>query len=137
MNKVILMGRLTKDVDLKYTSGNNTAVASFTLAVNRSRAKEGQPQTDFINCQAWSKTAEFISKYFTKGQQVAVIGRIQNRSWDDNEGKKHYATEIIVDEAFFADSKKDSQQQSAPQRSEANDAGFYPVPEPDDDVLPF
>lgn len=138
MNKVILMGRLTKDPDLRYTSGNNTAVASFTLAVNRKGAKDGQPQADFINCQAWSKTAEFIGKYFAKGQQVAVIGRIQNRSWDDKEGKKHNVTEVIVEETFFADSKREQAPSTPrPAQSESDDSGFYPVSDSESDELPF
>ncbi len=136
------MGRLTKDVDLRYTSGNNTAVASFTLAVNRRGAKEGQPQADFINCQAWSKTAEFVQKYFMKGQQVAVIGRMQTRTWDDNKGKKHYITEVVVDETFFADSKRGSEGGAggaAPRTYTENPVssgdGFYPMD--GDDELPF
>ena len=148
MNKVILMGRLTKDPELKYTSGNNTAVTTFTIAVNRRGAKEGQPQADFINVVAWSKTAEFCGKYFTKGLQVAVVGRIQTRTWDDNEGKRHYVTEVVADETYFADSKRGSEAGgnsggnaggSAPRTySEAPAAsgdGFYPMDE--DDELPF
>lgn len=108
MNKAILMGRLTRDPELKYTPANNTAVCNFSLAVNRRFAKEGQPTADFINIVTWSKTAEFCSKWFKKGQQVAVIGTIQTRTWDDNEGKKHYVTEVVAEEAYFADSKKDS-----------------------------
>ena len=109
MNKVILMGRLTKDPDVRYTTTNNTLVASFSLAVNRRFAKQGEErQADFINVVAWSKTGEFCSKYFKKGQQVGIIGRIQTRSWDDDQGQKHYATEVVAEEAYFADSKKES-----------------------------
>lgn len=112
MNKVILMGRLTKDPEVRYTQTNNTLVASFTLAVNRRFAKQGEErQADFINVVAWSKIGEFCSKYFKKGQQVAIIGRIQTRSWDDEQGQKHYITEIIAEEAYFADSKKDGNTQ--------------------------
>jgi single-strand DNA-binding protein len=136
MNKSILMGRLTKDPELKYTSGNNTAVASFTLAVNRRFKQEGQPNADFINIVAWAKTAEFCGKYFTKGSQVAVVGRIQTRTWDDNEGKKHYVTEVVAEETYFADSKK-SNNGTTPNTntSQANGDGFYPMDE--DDELPF
>lgn len=116
------MGRLTKDVDLRYTSGNNTAVANFTLAINRRGAKEGQPQVDYINIVAWSKTAEFVGKYFTKGLQVVVVGRLQTRTWDDNEGKRHYITEVVADETYFADSKKTENRQS-----DADDSGFFPT----------
>ena len=107
MNKVILMGRLTKDVEVRYTQTNNIMVASFSLAVNRRFAKEGEQQADFINIVAWNKTAEFVSKYFKKGQQVAVVGRIQTRNYDDDKGIKHYITEVIAEEAYFADSKKE------------------------------
>ena len=109
MNKTILMGRLTKDPDTRYTQTTNTQVTSFTLAVNRRFVKEGEQQADFINIVAWSKTAEFVSKYFKKGQQVGVIGRIQTRTWDDDQGQKHYVTEVIAEEVYFADSKKEGQ----------------------------
>ena len=85
-------------------------VASFSLAVNRRFARQGEErQADFINIVAWSKTAEFCSKYFKKGQQVGVIGRIQTRTWDDDQGQKHYVTEVIAEEVYFADSKKEGQ----------------------------
>ena len=83
-------------------------VASFSLAVNRRFSKPGEErQSDFINIVAWSKTAEFCSKYFKKGQQVGIIGRIQTRNWEDDQGQKHYVTEVIAEEAYFADSKKE------------------------------
>lgn len=142
MNKVVLMGRLTKDPDLRYTSGNNTAVASFTLAVNRRFAREGQPQADFVNIVAWDKSAEFCGKYFTKGLQVVVVGRIQTRSWDDNEGKRHYVTEVVAEETYFADSKRNgdagnggSTQKTYSETPAASGDGFYPMDE--DDELPF
>lgn len=141
MNKVVLMGRLTKDPDLRYTSGNNTAVASFSLAVNRRFTREGQPQADFINVVAWDKNAEFCGKYFTKGQQVGVIGRLQTRTWDDNEGKRHYVTEVVAEETYFADSKRGDAGNGGPAPKTYSDApaasgdGFYPMDE--DDELPF
>lgn len=108
MNKVVLMGRLTRDPEVRYTKTNNTMVASFSLAVNRRFAAAGEErQADFINIVAWSKTGEFCSKYFKKGQQVGVIGRIQTRTWDDENGQKRYATEVVAEEAYFADSKRD------------------------------
>ena len=108
MNKVILMGRLTKDPEVRYTQNTNTLVASFSLAVNRRFAKQGEErQADFFNIVAWNKTGEFCSKYFKKGQQVSVIGRLQTRTWDDQNGTKHYITEVIAEEVFFADSKRD------------------------------
>lgn len=109
MNKVILMGRLTKDPEVRYTQTSNTLVASFTLAVNRRFVKLNEErQADFINVIAWSKIGEFCSKYFQKGQQVGIIGRLQTRNWEDEQGKKHYITEVIAEESYFADSKKES-----------------------------
>jgi len=113
MNKVVLMGRLTRDPEVRYTKTNNTMVASFSLAVNRRFVSPGEErQADFINIVAWSKTGEFCSKYFKKGQQVGVIGRIQTRSWDDENGQKRYATEVIAEEAYFADSKREGETSS-------------------------
>ncbi len=102
------MGRLTRDVDVRYTQTTNTMIANFSLAVNRRFVKEGEErQADFFNVTAFGKTAEFIQKYMnTKGQQIAVIGRLQNRSWEDDQGQKHYATDVIAEEVYFADSKK-------------------------------
>ena len=111
MNKVILIGRLTRDPEVRYTQATNTMVTSFTLAVNRRFVKQGEErQADFINCVAWNKTAEFVSKYFKKGQQVGIIGRIQTRNYDDEQGIKHYVTEIIAEEVYFAGDKKDATQ---------------------------
>ena len=108
MNKVVLMGRLTRDPEVRYTQTNNTLVASFSLAVNRRFARQGEErQADFINIVAWSKTGEFCSKYFKKGQQVGVIGRIQTRNWEDENKQRHYITEVVAEEAYFADSKRD------------------------------
>jgi single-strand DNA-binding protein len=114
MNKVVLMGRLTRDPEVRYTQTNNTLVASFSLAVNRRFARQGEErQADFINIVAWSKTGEFCSKYFKKGQQVGIIGRIQTRNWDDDQGVKHYVTEVVAEEAYFADSKRDGESAGA------------------------
>ena len=114
MNKVVLMGRLTRDPEVRYTKTNNTMVASFSLAVNRRFAAQGEErQADFINIVAWSKTGEFCSKYFKKGQQVGIIGRIQTRTWDDENGQKRYATEVVAEEAYFADSKRDGDASSS------------------------
>ena len=107
MNKVILMGRLTRDPEVRYTQTNNTVVANFSLAVNKRVTAGAEWQADFINIVAWNKTGEFCSKYFKKGQQVVVVGRLQTRTWDDQNGQKHYVTEVIAEEAYFADSKKD------------------------------
>ena len=111
LNKVILCGRLTADPGLKQTQ-NGIAVVSFSLAVNRrfTRGADGQnnSQADFINCVAWRQTAEFISRYFKKGSSLCVTGSIQTRTWSDNTGAKRYATEVVVDEAMFVDSRNDS-----------------------------
>ena len=110
MNKVILMGRLTKDPEVRYTQTNNTLVASFGLAVNRRFVRQGEErQADFINIVAWGKTGEFCSKYFKKGQQVGIIGRMQTRNWDDEQGQRHYVTEVVADETYFADSKREAE----------------------------
>lgn len=107
MNKVVLLGRLTEDPDVRYTQTNNTLVASFTLAVNRRFKSAGQPDADFINIVAWGKIGEFVSKYFNKGQQVGIIGRIQTRNYEKEDGTKVYVTEVIAEEVYFADSKKE------------------------------
>lgn len=110
MNKVILMGRLTRDPEVRYTQNTNALVASFSIAVNRRFVRQGEErQADFFNVVAWSKTGEFCSKYFKKGQQVGVIGRLQTRTWDDQNGTKHYITEVVAEEAYFADSKRDGE----------------------------
>lgn len=110
LNKAILGGRLTADPELKQTP-NGVAVCSFTLAINRKFTKEGeQQQADFINCVAWRQTAEFISRYFHKGSSLCIAGSIQTRSWTDNNGQKRYATEVVVDEAMFVDSKSEGGQ---------------------------
>lgn len=128
MNKVILMGRLTRDVEMRQTP-NGHSVARFSIAVNRRFAKEGQQKTDFINCTAWNKTAEFISQWFIKGSMISVVGSIQMRSWDGQDGKKHYATEVVVDEAYFTGEKRDggnSYNQSPHQgQQQSFDSGGY------------
>ena len=114
MNKVILMGRLTRDPEVRYTQTNNTLVASFSIAVNRRFTRPGEErQADFINIVAWSKLGEFCSKYFKKGQQVGVIGRLQVRNWEDEQGQKRYVTEVVAEEAYFADSKREGADSSS------------------------
>ena len=147
MNKVILLGRLTKDPELRYTTTNNTAVCTFTLAVNRRFVRAGEErQADFIPIVVWDKLAEFCGKYFLKGRQVAIVGRIQTRTWDDNEGKRHYVTEVVAEEAYFADSKPEEVSRRSdnfnlgfddhvmPSENDGDD-GFYQ--DDDDDELPF
>ena len=107
MNKVILMGRLTRDPEMQ-TTPNGVSVCRISIAVNRRFAKEGQQQADFINCTAWRERAEFICKYFKKGSMIAVVGSIHSRSWDGQDGKKQYATEVSIDEAYFTGSKTET-----------------------------
>lgn len=105
MNKVELLGRLTKDPEVRYSEKTNTNVVNFTLAVNRRFVKEGEErQADFISNVAFGKTADFIEKYIKKGMQIAVVGRIQTRTYDDNNGQKRYITEVVVEEVYFAES---------------------------------
>ena len=104
LNKVILGGRLTSDVELKATP-QGISVCTFSVAVNR---KGKDAQADFINCQAWRSTAEFIAKFFRKGSSICLVGSIQTRSWEDQNGNKRYATEVNVDEAYFVDSKAEN-----------------------------
>ena len=140
MNKVILMGRLTRDPEVRYTQTNNTVVANFSLAVNRRFTAPGtERQADFINVVAWNKTGEFCGKYFKKGQQVAVVGRLQTRTWDDANGQKHYVTEVIAEEAYFADTKKDGEAASSFENtfgSNLAENSEFQVNSSDDD-LPF
>lgn len=111
MNKVILMGRITKDIDVKYTAGDNpTAMARYTLAVKRRFSREGEQDTDFINCVAFGKQAEFAGKYFKQGTKLLVCGRIQTRSYTNRNNVKVYVTEVVIEEQDFAESKAVNQQ---------------------------
>lgn len=137
MNKSILIGRLTKDAELR-TTASGVSVCSFTLAVNRRfKNSEGNYDADFINCVAWRNTAEFICKHFAKGSQLAVVGSIQTRNYDDKDGKKVYVTEVAVDEAYFTGSKKaeTTEMPELPEMPYTNE-GFAPMPGNGDD-LPF
>ena len=142
LNKVILGGRLTADPELKQTP-SGVAVCSFTLAINRKFSKDGQQEADFINCQAWRQTAEFINRYFRKGSSLCVSGSIQTRSWQDQNGQKRFATYVVADEAMFVDGKNDAQgtgtytgeQNPAPAFNAPQTPNFTPI-ETDAD-LPF
>ncbi|MBQ1220446.1 MAG: single-stranded DNA-binding protein [Peptococcaceae bacterium] len=108
MNKVLLIGRLTKDPELRYTQ-SGTAVASFTLAVNRRFSNQsGEREADFINCVAWQKSAEFVANYFRKGQQMALEGRLQVRSYDGNDGQRRWVTEVVAEQIEFVGSKNEN-----------------------------
>lgn len=127
MNKVVLMGRLTAAPELSQTQ-NGTTVCRFTVAVNRRFAKEGQQSADFINCTAWRQQAEFICKYFQKGSMIVVVGSIQTRSWDDNAGKKHYATDVVADEVYFTGSRTEQGTSAKETSTNTNfDAEFPPM----------
>jgi len=148
MNKVVLIGRLTKDPELRYTQGG-TAVANFTLAVNRRFSNQnGEREADFINCVAWQKTAEFVANYFKKGQQMAMEGRIQVSSYDGNDGQKRWKTDVIAENVEFCGSKKDGSNGNANGGNGSNHTGSgsgYSDPQLrlgeevvfDDDDLPF
>jgi len=143
MNKVILMGRLTRDPEVRYSNGANgqTAVARFSLAVDRRRAansNEGQT-ADFINCVAFGKTGEFAEKYLKKGTKIALTGRIQTGSYTNKEGQKVYTTDIIAEEVEFAESKGsgDSNNYQAGNKAQSDDDGFMQIPDGIDEDLPF
>lgn len=123
MNKIELLGRLTKDVDVRYTASTNAMVVTFSVAVNRRFAKQGEErQTDFFNIVAYGKTAEFISKYFSKGQGIAIVGRIQNNNYE-KDGKKIYHDQIIAEEIYFAGGNKADKQEETQQE----ETQFEPV----------
>ena len=129
LNKAILMGRLTADPQLRYTP-SNVAVASFTLAVNRNYTKAGeQSQTDFIDIVCWRQRADFVSKYFHKGQLVAVAGSIQTRTWKDKEGNTRKSFEIVADDVYFAESKKDGANYNSGAPAGGDNYGFAPPAE--------
>lgn len=110
MNKVILMGRLTRNPEVKYTQGaESIAVTKYSLAVNRSYKRDGEPDVDFVNCVAFGKSGEFAEKYFHKGQLVAVEGRLQVRNWKDKEDKNRVSTDVIIEKQHFAESKKSAE----------------------------
>ena len=120
MNQTCLIGRLTKDVELKYT-GSQTAVATGTLAVNRNRKSEnGEREVDFINFVAWRKTAEILSSYASKGSQIGITGRIQTRSYEGNDGKRVYVTEVVAESVTLLDSKSKNQQPQQKQETPFN-----------------
>ncbi len=126
LNHITIMGRLTRDPELRRT-GSGIAVASFTLAVDRDFGKNdnGERETDFIDCVAWRQTGEFVSKYFTKGRMAVVSGRLQIRSWNDKDGNKRRTAEVVADNVYFGDSRRDDQGGSS--YGSANTYGSAPV----------
>ena len=139
LNRITLMGRLTRDVDLRRT-GSGIACANFSLACERdiANSQTGQRETDFIDCVAWRNTGEFVSKYFQKGSMAVVSGRLQIRSWTDQNGNKRRTAEILCDNVYFGSSKRDTDQTSPGYVPPAADpAADYPVLTGDDEGLPF
>ena len=140
MNKIVLMGRLTADPQVRYSQGENaTAVARYTVAVDRRFKRDGEPTADFIPCVVFGRSAEFAEKYFRKGMQVAVSGRIQTGSYTNKDGNKVYTTDVVVEEQEFAESKAANQQnqQSAGSGSIPASDGFMSIPDGMDEELPF
>ena len=149
LNHIIVMGRLTRDPELRRT-GSGTAVASFTIAVDRDFSPKdgGERETDFIDCVAWRQTGEFVSKYFQKGRMAVVSGRLQIRSWNDKDGNKRRTAEIVADNVYFGDSKRDDQGASStygavpasygtPYSAPAAPASDFAMLDDDDAQLPF
>ena len=145
MNKVILMGRLTRDPEIRYSQGErSTAVARYSLAVNRTFKRDGDPDADFINCVAFGRQAEFAEKYFHKGIRIVITGRIQTGSYTNKDGVRVYTTDIVVEEQEFAESKASSdanaggfQSAPAPAPSAPAGDGFMNIPDGIDEELPF
>ena len=137
MNKVILIGRLTRDVEMRHSASNDTAIARYTLAVNRPFKREGEPEADFLPCVAFNKTAEFAEKYLAKGIRVAIEGRIQTGSYTNSEAKKVYVSEIVVERQEFLEKKIRNSQPEA--NAAANNSGnaYMDMPDGIDEELPF
>jgi len=152
MNKIFLMGRLTRDPEVRYSQGaSQTAVGRFSIAVDRRFKREGDPSSDFFNCTAFGKQAEFVERYLTKGTKIVVAGRIQNNNYTNKDGQMVYGTAIMVDEIEFAESKSSSYGGAAAQNQHSNGSGnrqssgpvsssgdgFMNIPDGIDEELPF
>lgn len=141
MNKVILMGRLTRDPEIRYSQGDNAmAIARYTLAVNRRFKRDGEQAADFINCVSFGKIAEFAEKYLHQGTKIVVAGRIQTGSYTNKDNQKVYTTDVVIEECEFAESKSSSigETQGRPTPEQANADGFINIPDGvEDEGLPF
>lgn len=141
MNKVVLMGRLTRDPEVRYSQGENPlAIARFTLAVDRRFRRDGEQSADFINCVVFGRSAEFAEKYFRQGMRVSVSGRIQTGSYTNRDGVKVYTTDVVVEEQEFADNKGDREgMQPIPEKSFGREPGdgFMDIPDGIEEELPF
>lgn len=143
MNKVILLGNLTRDPEIRYSQGEKQmAVARFSLAVNRRFAKDGETNADFLNCTAFGKTAEFVEKYFRQGSRMSLVGRIENNNYTNKNGEKVYSVQIMVEEVEFAERKSaqsnnQTQNQNQPAQENSADDDFMNIPDGIEDGLPF
>ena len=143
MNKFIGLGRIVRDPEVRYTQGENaSAVARYTLAIDRRFKRDGEPTADFINCVAFAKNAEFAEKYLRQGTKIAIVGRIQTGSYTNRDGQKVYTTDIVVEEQEFAESKasQDNASEQQPKQSPhgpADENGFMNIPDGIDEELPF
>ena len=140
MNKWSAIGRLVRDPEVRYSQGaNSTAVARFSIAVNRRYKKEGEPDADFFSCVAFGKTAEFIEKYFKQGKQIGIVGRVENDNYTNKDGQKVYGTRITIEECFFCGSSDASTgtNNTSTNSSKPDKDGFMDIPEGVDDELPF
>ena len=138
LNKIIIMGRMVRDPELRHTQ-SGTSVASFTLAVDRDFKDKatGERAVDFIDCTAWRGTAEFVSRYLTKGRMAVVDGRLQIRHWEDKDGNKRYSPEVVAESVYFADSKRDPLDKLAEDADPVAPAGDFAELSEDDGELPF
>lgn len=141
MNKLTLVGRLSKDVETRYSQGANpTAISRTSIAVDRKIKKDGDPEADFFNLIAFGKTAEFLDKYFRKGNRIAIVGRVENDNYTDKEGRKVYGTRIIAEECEFCESKGEPSTKTEKTQNKANGEvkeGFMDVPDGLQEELPF
>ena len=143
MNKVILLGNLTRDPEIRYSQGEKQiAIARFSLAVNRRFANDGETNADFFNCTAFGKTAEFVEKYFRQGSRMSLVGRIENNNYTNKNGEKVYSVQIMVEEVEFAERKSaqsnnQTQNQNQPTQANGADDDFMNIPDGIEDGLPF
>ena len=136
LNHIVIMGRITKDIELRKTA-SGVSVASFTVAVDRDYNPTGQKETDFIDCVAWRQTGEFVERNFSKGKMIVVSGRLQIRKWEDKNGNKRNTAEIVADNVYFGDSKKDLSDKYEAAMASTSQLQDFAVVDGDDDALPF
>ena len=138
MNKVILMGNLTRDPEIRYTQGEKTmAIARFSLAINRRFSREGETNVDFFNCTAFGKQAEFVEKYFRQGSRMLLVGRVQNDNYTNKNGEKVYSVQIMADEIEFAERKQARGNNNSEPEQKQDDDDFMEIPENIESELPF